>query len=120
MINGITVLNQYENLYKSSPGLNLYPFLMGIFAIVLGFFIIYILEYFENTLIISIGIGLSVAFIFSGFFSVVKNTFFCNEYYRTEYEVILDESVSLIEFYNKYEIIEQRGEIYVICEKEES
>lgn len=35
-----------------------------------------------------------------------------------EHEVLIDDSVSFIEFSNKYEIIEQKGKIYVIREKE--
>lgn len=36
---------------------------------------------------------------------------------EVQYEVIIDDSVSMKEFTNKYEIIEQRGEIYVVREK---
>ena len=36
----------------------------------------------------------------------------------TKYEVILDDSVSMNEFMNTYEILEQRGQIYVIKEIE--
>lgn len=34
------------------------------------------------------------------------------------YEVILDDSVSINEFMNTYEVLEQRGQIYVVKEKE--
>lgn len=37
---------------------------------------------------------------------------------RNKYEVILDDSVSANEIYEKYKIIEQRGEIWVIEDKE--
>ena len=37
----------------------------------------------------------------------------------TKYEVILDDSVSMNEFMNTYEILEQRGQIYVVKEIEE-
>lgn len=36
----------------------------------------------------------------------------------TQYEIIVDDSVSLVEFYEKYEIIEQRGKIFVVEEKQ--
>ena len=36
----------------------------------------------------------------------------------TKYEVILDDSVSVNEFMEKYEVLEQRDKIYVIKEKE--
>lgn len=34
------------------------------------------------------------------------------------YKVTIDESVSFVEFQDRYEILEQDGKIYVICEKE--
>lgn len=37
----------------------------------------------------------------------------------TKYEVILDDSVSMNEFMNTYEVLEQRGQIYVVKEIEE-
>lgn len=36
---------------------------------------------------------------------------------RKRYEVILDESVSLIEIYDKYDVIEQRGKIWILEDK---
>ena len=35
-----------------------------------------------------------------------------------EYKVLIDESVSLVEFNEKYEIIGQEGSIYTIIERE--
>ena len=37
----------------------------------------------------------------------------------TKYEVILDDSASMNEFMNTYEVLEQRGQIYVVKEIEE-
>ncbi len=34
------------------------------------------------------------------------------------YEVMIDESVPMTEFYERYDVIDQRGKIYVIKEKE--
>ena len=36
-----------------------------------------------------------------------------------KYEVILEDSVSMNEFMNRYEVLEQRGQIYVVKEIEE-
>lgn len=36
----------------------------------------------------------------------------------TQYEVLISDEVNFSEFYQKYEIIEQRGEIYVIQERQ--
>lgn len=37
---------------------------------------------------------------------------------RYRYEAIIDESVSLVDIYDKYEVIEQRGDIWVLEDKE--
>ena len=39
--------------------------------------------------------------------------------YETRYKVIIDDSVSMNEFMNTYEVLEQRGHIYVVKEIEE-
>lgn len=36
---------------------------------------------------------------------------------ETRYQVLIDESVSMSEFFEKYEIIEQEGKIYTVKEK---
>lgn len=38
---------------------------------------------------------------------------------ETRYQVLIDETVSMTEFFEKYEIIEQEGKIYTIKEKEQ-
>ena len=37
----------------------------------------------------------------------------------TSYDVIIEDSVSMNEFMNTYEVLEQRGQIYVVKEIEE-
>ena len=38
---------------------------------------------------------------------------------RYKYEVIIDDTVSITELYEKYEVVEQRGEIWVLKDKED-
>ena len=38
--------------------------------------------------------------------------------YETQYKVTIDDSVSMTEFINKYEIIDQDGKIYTVRERE--
>ena len=38
--------------------------------------------------------------------------------YETQYKVVIDDSVSMNEFTEKYEIIDQEGKIYTVREKE--
>ena len=37
--------------------------------------------------------------------------------YETQYKVLLDESIQLTEFFEKYEILDQDGKIYIIRER---
>ena len=38
--------------------------------------------------------------------------------YETQYKVTIDESVSMVEFLDKYEILDQEGKIYTVRERE--
>ena len=38
--------------------------------------------------------------------------------YETQYKVVIDDSVSMNEFIEKYEIIDQEGKIYTVREKD--
>lgn len=38
--------------------------------------------------------------------------------YETQYKITIDDSVSMIEFLDKYEIIDQDGKIYIVRERE--
>lgn len=46
------------------------------------------------------------------------NTDYLKEYSHTEYKVTIDDSVSMNEFLDKYEILGQEGKIYTVKEKE--
>lgn len=57
-----------------------------------------------------------------GFISILIGTFgaiFLKIPSDTIYEVIIDDSASMVEFTNTYEVLEQRGQIYVVKEIEE-
>lgn len=41
-----------------------------------------------------------------------------NDFPKTVYKVTIDESVSMVEFYERYEIIDQDGLIFTVYEKE--
>ena len=47
-----------------------------------------------------------------------NNTNYFKEYSHTELKVTVDDSVSMTEFMNKYEILDQEGKIYIVKEKE--
>ena len=58
------------------------------------------------TVVFTIACGVSMAISFDS----------SGKHYR--YECLIDESISLNDLYEKYEIVEQRGEIWVLEEKE--
>lgn len=58
---------------------------------------------------------LSFSFVFVGFLSgICRKT----DIDHIEYKVTVDDSVSMNEFLNKYEILEQEGKIYTVKERE--
>ena len=63
-------------------------------------------------------------FIFVGFLGIASVCIFSTGnsekvYSHEEYKVIIDDSVSLNDFYKKYEVIGQEGEIYTVIEREQ-
>ena len=126
MIDGITILNMYVNKVEI---LNLgrvfgalWPLYiaMGIFIIVnIIDWYIYDLSEFINIIFISLTVlGVIGTFIYINtqpdkyFYDTIENT--------TRYEVIVDKSVSMTEFYNNYKVIDQRGDIWTIEVKEDA
>lgn len=63
-----------------------------------------------STAIISVIVAI-VIFILGAFLIGVDTT------EVTEYKVIIDDSVSYVEFMEKYEVIDQEGEIYTVRER---
>ena len=50
--------------------------------------------------------------------AVLENNDCFQEYSHTELKVTIDDSVSMNEFLNKYEILDQEGKIYTVKERE--
>ena len=107
MLDGITVLSQTA-IEDASMVLVLVPafliFIVAIVGCVLGDVETHISG------IVCVGLAFAVALVA---YEIVKCP--TDKY---EYECVIDESVSMTEFCDRYEIIEQRGEIYVIREKD--
>ena len=57
----------------------------------------------------------SIAFAVVALLSVISNTSDIN---HIEYKVTIDDSVSMNEFLDKYEILDQEGKIYTVKERE--
>ena len=110
---GVTILNTIE-VMGSTWGFSI----VGLIVAILTLFVLIgtILsitkdggsEIFLSSLVVAIGIFISLMCFGTA------NEYF--DYYK--YQVIIDDSVSLIEFMEKYEILDQEGLIYIVREKE--
>ena len=114
---GVRILAQtpvYDTVY--SWGWSWAGFAFGIFAVVILAFMIFLMYNGEIE-------GLFL-FIFVGFLGIASVCIFSTGnsekvYSHEEYKVIIDDSVSLNDFYKKYEVIGQEGEIYTVIEREQ-
>ena len=108
-MNGITILAQEEVLIED---FNNVAFIITVIlsSILAGFLFdkLVDLEFFVGCLI-GVGIGVFLG-IGIGFITAPKNT-------ETHYKITIDETVSMSEFYSKYEVVEQEGKIFTIKER---
>lgn len=109
MINGIEVLNKIE-MYQKFP--------ITLIIIIFVFLLISVILTFKDSLknkiiatlfaicaLISLTVGLVINTQYSGII---------------QYQVTIDDSVSMVEFNEKYEVIDVEGKIWTIVEKENS
>lgn len=104
MLEGITVLNEYTVRDINIFVLVITAGIVGIGALVLGIW----LDAEYLSLLIAL-VGMVIIALPAG--TLTGPTL-------TRYECLIDESVSMTEVYERYEIIEQRGDIWVLEDKE--
>ena len=108
---GVEVLNTFVE-ESWGLGVGIYAIMAGIIAIVAIVVTIYLSREYPSgstTLLLSIILlFLSIIGIYQSFFK--EDT--------TYYQVIINDSVSMMEFNEKYDIVEVEGRIYTIKEKE--
>lgn len=126
MIDGVIILNMYANKVEILNLGRLFGALWPLYIAMGIFIIVNIIDWYIYDLSEFIGIiftGLAVlgvigTFIYINiqpdkyFYDTIENT--------TRYEIIVDESVSMTEFYNNYKVIDQRGSIWTIEVKEDA
>lgn len=66
-----------------------------------------------------VGLGVFVVMLLVVILSFVYNNHVEYQTFYTEYTVTVDDSVEFNEFYNRYEIISQNGDIYTVREVDE-
>ena len=122
----MTILNTYTDIIDTGIAtwgfswIGLWFFCLG--AIFLSFFIpalVYCIRDYKDSLYRKTLITLfSIATILSCILCIHSWSMKEVRIEKTVYEVTVDDTVSFNDFYNKYEILEQRGKVYVITEKE--
>ena len=117
-MNGVEILNQttvYET--KECWGI-LWVFIGAGFLISFGIAIYNWVRYgFDADLILLIGY-VTLACCIVGFMGVGMSVHYTDTVDYIEYQVTVSDDVNFNEFYSKYEIINQKGKIYTIKEKE--
>ena len=109
---GITILNQF--VVDNAP--------VGWLAAVAGAVLLCVCFWAFISFIGWREYGYSIAFVILGIICsglIVSGVTITNTPPETRYQVLIDESVSMSEFFEKYEIIEQEGKIYTVKEKEQ-
>ena len=117
MLDGITVLNSYEVVSKTT--FSWFSFWLGlIFGVIMAGIVAAIIANELSDYLLAFGI---FGVFLGGLFGFLSGSVVHPKpiEYESNWEVTIDDGVSMNEFNNRYEIIEQRGEIYVIKEKEE-
>lgn len=112
-MSGVEILSTTEVVTESVSNYTLVG-LIWIGVIILGTLIGYIAEEFDGALL-GFFIGVVVGMFVSGFVMIITTT---PTAYTNEYKVTISDEVSLNEFMEKYEIIDQDGKIYTVRERE--
>lgn len=116
---GITILNEEEItelIYNPMPLiiLTIIGAIIGIVVAIKSFIDSGGIKNAIGIFVAFLGLGVSIGVATSMIVSLSQNN---RRYVETRYEVTIDDSVYMKEFVEKYEIIEERGEIFVIKEK---
>lgn len=114
-MNGVEILHEYAVCTTQT-----WVSWIVILAFIGGIIFFIGMHYSEtNTAGLINGIGFIICFItFFALGMIGDTTNYLKEYSYTEYKVTIDDSVSMDEFLDKYEIIDQEGKIYTIKERE--
>lgn len=112
-MDGVTVLNVIEN-----PVYTFQWWVMPIILLILGIFFIVVIIALSIWMQDSGGIPLvGITVLVFGVLISLSGSCMPTDYYDT-YEVTIEDTVSLKEFNEKYEIIDQHGQIYEVRERD--
>ena len=114
---GVEVLNQYTAVVDRSFNFTAF-WITFVICFVASAVISLIIKFgadldWSTTIFLILGFWL-VTFLFIG---VGVGDRYAHETYATEYEVIIDSSVSMLDFYEKYEVVDQRGKVFIVRDR---
>ena len=121
-MNGVEILNEYEVVVEHSFNLSMFWLVVigaGIIGLIIG--IVYFicnkdcLDSFDWIIVPVFVISMIVLGLFVG--TGIGTATKVPIRHETHYEVLISENVNMLEFTDKYEIIEQRSQIFVVREK---
>ena len=116
-LNGIYILNKKEIL-TTPEWIGIAASISAVMAIISIIFIAAFTQTYHDTASI-LSMILCVCFFIAGIvFAVIDDTYNCEPTGRYRYEVIIDDSVKMTELYDNYNVVEQRGNIWVLEDKE--
>lgn len=110
-MDGVTILNSYEYLTNDAN-------IVGSILLFIGFLAASIVIFITLLNHRSRGFGMEyVILIALVAITITVGVLIPEKKYETRYQVITDDSVSINQFQNKYEIIEVEGKIYTVKER---
>ena len=111
-MNGVEILSS-KAIYNT-----FLPIWIGIMAFLLMFVFVFLTVYGlceEQKALWITGVFLIITMLVLTLLGCMNNE---NDIHHIEYKVIIDDSVSMNEFLDKYEILDQEGKIYTVKERE--
>lgn len=109
-MNGVTILNSYEYLANTSSIVIM--IFLCMWSLACTFVALFELIKKKGKSWIA-----GIIFIVCTTLTITLGGLIPKEKYETQYQVIVDDSVSVNEFQNKYEIIKVEGKIYTVKER---
>ena len=116
----MTILNQTVELIKEGYTWGFNLSFSSIFLLIIGIGMIALGIYITPNNSKNIGVIVVLLILFSIGIGSLVSAFHTKPVYKevSQYEVLLDETIPFHEIYDKYDIIEQRGQIFVLRDKE--
>ena len=122
-MDGVTILNEIEYVTIVSSEFNSNASILAlVITIIISTIIGFVIGKESNEAFIGTVVGALLGVVSGFLIGAFSGMIFAEPdetKTTTRYEVTLDDSVSMSEFTNKYNIIEQRGQIWVVEDKEE-